>query len=288
MRTKIITTIVVLVLIGLIGIVAYLYSKDNMDNNDTGITYDEKDYYTNIVGSVNNMIFADDYRVEGIVTCKKDKDCIENIELNKEDIIEENAYMGKEYSYDEYLYKKDGKQVLAKGNLRLLEIQKEDENQRKLCYLNYDNLCVETEVDYENYKKIHENVKVQVFFDGETYEGKIEYIDYLINNNRVKILIDTDARYLPGAEVEVRFIYEEEKEYLCISSEFVIKQGENTYVQINVGTNHEIVLEDKKVILGKTLEMTDEYKTYVYYEVLEGLKESDEIWIKVRAGEKIE
>ena len=154
--------------------------------------------------------------------------------------------------------------------------------------MNYDNLCVEVEVDYENYKKIDTSTRVEVEFDGVVYEGGVTYIDYVMNNDTVKVMIETDVRCLLGTNVDVRFVYQEEKEYLCVPTEFITMQGGNFYVQINVGTDREPELENGRITVGKMFEKIEDGHVSTFYEVLRGLQTGDKIYMKIRAGEKIE
>ncbi len=288
MRTKIMTCFIILILIVLVSAIVYIYTLSNLNLEQTESIYDEKEIYTNITAVVDYMTFADDYNVEGIVTVENNKECIEIMELEKNNNFDNILNIGKEFFVGDHLYDKSGAKVIFKNNLRLIEIIDKNQNVIEYKFLNYDNLCIEAEVDYENYKKIHQNTQVEVLFDGNIYEGRIVYIDYILSDNRVKILIDTCARYLPGTNVEVRFVYQDEKDFLCIPSEFITKQGDKYYVQLNMGTETEILLEDKTITIGNMFEIVEDGHVYTYYEVLKGLKAMDTIYMKVRVGDKIE
>lgn len=287
MRTKLMTGFVILAMAGLIGGIIYIYTSSDTKPSEADNIYNEKELYTYVSETVDYLTFADDLNVEGVVTVEEDKEYIEIVEFENKKVVGYNYGVGEEFNVGDCLYEQAGKKILAENNLRLVDIDT-DETVTKLSFLNYDNLCIETEVDYENYKKIQNSTKVEILFDDDTYIGDISYIDYVLNDNKVKILVDAAARLLPGTNVKVRFIYEEEKEFLCVSSEFVTIQGGKVHVQVNVGTADEIELEDKSVTIGKTFEIVQDGHTFTYYEVLEGLQAMDEIYMRVRAGEKIE
>lgn len=287
MRNKLMIGIILTGIIALVcGIIVIFKSLDTKPDEISGI-YDEKEIYTYITEKVGYITFADDLYVDGFVDAKEQKEYVEIIELDNRKESNYNFQIGQEFSIGECIYELNGKEILAQNNLKLVDMVT-DEKTIKLRMLNYDNLCIIAEVDYENYKKIDINTPVEVSFDGVTHKAKIEYIDCVLNDNNVKILIESEAKLLPGANVNVRFIYEEEKEFLCISSKFVMLQGEETYVQVNVGELEEPELADRSVKLGKQFEIVEDEHTFVCYEVLEGLKENEEIYIRVRAGEEIE
>lgn len=287
MRNKLMIGVILTGIIALVCGIVVIYKSFDTKPDETADIYDEKDIYTYVTENAGYITFADDLYVDGIVDVKEQKECVEIIELENRKELNYNFQIGQKFNTGDCIYELNGKQILAQNNYKLVDVVA-DEKTIKLSLLNYDNLCVVTEVDYENYKKIDINTSVEVSFDAVTYKGKIGYIDYVLNDNKVKIVIETDAKLLPGANVNVRFIYEEQKEYLCISSSFVMLQGEETYVQVNVGNNDQPELKDRKVELGKRFEIVENEHTFVCYEVLEGLKENEEIYIKVRAGEKIE
>lgn len=231
-----------------------------------------------VVASVIKGNIAQKYTTKGQVISQTPETYVSKLEFRGAN--EKNLHMiknkGEDIAKKEALCTINGRKRFVDFNGKILDVSynnDESGNYAQVSLLNYDNLYINTRIDEKELSEINHQTKVNIIHDGKTYEGKINLINYEIENGEVLVQIKVeDCKLYPGTDVYVDFIKEAKEDKIYLPEKAIVKECGNTYaILLQEGKENKQV----EIKTGETFYEKVEDQEEAFVEVVSGLKEGD-------------
>lgn len=181
--------------------------------------------YNTLKTTIDRRVIENKFHVSGVVTESDNSLITTIIEKNEEIVLLKKV--GEKFKKDEPIYKLATENILANYDGRITKI--EDLDDSIIIYsVNNENQNIIIYLTEEEIEKLH---LVEKIYIKEAYNCYIKEIDYKKENDKIKVIMQSDYKTWIGSNISVNFKIEE-KNVLSIPIIFLSNDSVGTYVEI--------------------------------------------------------
>ncbi len=182
----------------------------------------------------------------------------------------------------EKLYSFNGKDYIMEYDGRVADIVVSDVEAR-INVINYDKVYVKCLVSYQDIDTFKVGGKVSLWVnyinkEGETFDGTIEGIGSIVENNEVAVYIKPTVNLLPGVNVSGKYSYEKNVETLFVLKDMILSDGIEYYIQ-RIEESGEITRV--QVELGEEFQVQNGEVITEYVEIFGDISEGERLTVDI-------